>query len=122
VGAVSDADEAEASELLLTTLGSRVPPGATAVVADANETAPAVLDAIVTRLGGKVTRRSHLEVEAELAAAGDGGDRTQRLIRPVLVAGIDPPALAGSQMCRPSAPAEPGSDRSGINHVGWALQ
>jgi uncharacterized membrane protein len=69
VGAVSDADEAEDSEFLLTTVASRVPPGATAVVADATETAPEVLDAVVNRLGGKVTRRAHLEVEAELAAA-----------------------------------------------------
>lgn len=69
VGAVSDADEAGASELLLTTVGSRVPPGATAVVADVDEPAPEVLDAVVTGLGGRVTRRSRLEVEAELEAA-----------------------------------------------------
>lgn len=69
VGAASDADEAGASEFLLTTVASRVPPGASAVVADAKETLPEVLDAVVSRLGGKVIRRSHLEVEAELAAA-----------------------------------------------------
>lgn len=75
VGAVSDADEADTSDLLLTTVGSRVPPGTTAVIADADEPAPGVLDGVVSRLGGEVTRHSLPEVEAELWAVDDA-DRT----------------------------------------------
>ncbi len=70
-GAVSDGDEAAASELLLTTIASRVPPGATAVVADVDEPAPDILDALAARLGGALTRRSRSEVEAKLKAAED---------------------------------------------------
>ncbi len=69
VGAVSDADEADASELHLMAVGTQLPAGATAVVADVDEPAPETLDAVVTRLGGKVSRRTHREVEAELEAA-----------------------------------------------------
>ncbi len=85
VGAVSDADEADASELLLTTVGSRVAPGAPAVVADVNELAPELLDAVVSRLGGEVTRRSRGEVEAVLGAAEDAvraaGEEAKRVMR-----------------------------------------
>jgi len=66
VGAASDADEAGDEALLLRVLASAVPPGATAVVADAGEAAPAVLDSVVSELGGRLTHRSHAEVEAEL--------------------------------------------------------
>lgn len=85
VGAASDADEAGESELLLSMISRRVPAGAAAVVADADEPAPNVLGAVVSRLGGELTRRSRREVEAELEATEDalraGEEEAKRVMR-----------------------------------------
>ncbi len=84
VGAVADVDEADASEILLGTVIHTVPPGATALVADVDEPAPEVLDAVMVRVGGTVTRWSRLGVEAELEAAEEAAQAAQREARRVL--------------------------------------
>jgi uncharacterized membrane protein len=84
VGVVADVDEADASEVLLGTVTRSVPPGAAAVVADVDEPAPEVLDAVMTKVGGTVTRRPKFEVEAELQAAEEAARAAEREARRVL--------------------------------------
>lgn len=84
VGVVADVDEADASEVLLGTVTRAVPPGATALVADVDEPAPEVLDAVMAKAGGTVTRRSRFEVEAELQVAEEAARAAEREAKRVL--------------------------------------
>lgn len=84
VGAVADVDESDVSEVLLGTVTRAVPPGATALVADVDEPAPEVLDTVMAKAGGMVTRRSRFEVEAELQAAEEAARAGEREARRVL--------------------------------------
>ncbi len=68
-GSVADVDEVERSEAMVGTLSQRVSPGTTALIADVDEPAPELLDAVMSNLGGRVARQPRLEVEAELESA-----------------------------------------------------
>ncbi len=68
LGTVLDADDAGRSELVVSEVMRRVPPGSYAVVADVDEVAPDVLDAVASSRGGSLIRRSWLQVQEELEA------------------------------------------------------
>jgi uncharacterized membrane protein len=57
------------SEEALTALSRALPPGSTGVIASATEPAVEVIDGEMAKLGGEVTRRSVVDVMAELESA-----------------------------------------------------
>ena len=69
VGGSFDVDRATESDEALTVLARAIPPGAAGVVASIEEPAVEVVDAEMGMLGGEVTRRSVVDVVAELGAA-----------------------------------------------------
>src|SRR6478609_7419873 len=69
MGGALDIDREVTSDEALTTLGTAIPPGSTAVVASVEEPAVEVIDAEMCTLGGEVTRRPVADVMAELEAA-----------------------------------------------------
>ena len=68
-GGVLDLTRVEKGEDALTTLGSAISPGSTAVIADVAEPAVEVVDGEIAKLLGEVTRRPVDDVMAELEAA-----------------------------------------------------
>lgn len=81
IGGVVDLTRAEKSEDALTELGSAIPPGSTAVVAEVEEPAVEVVDGEMAKLSGEVTRRSVDDVMAELEAAEEATDAAAREAR-----------------------------------------
>jgi uncharacterized membrane protein len=81
MGGVFDLDRAEKSDEALTVLGTAVPPGSTAVMANVDEPSVAVIDDEMAKLGGEVTRRPVSEVIAELEAAEEAADAAAREAR-----------------------------------------
>jgi len=69
LGSLIDLADADVAESVLGTMARAIQPGKTALLAEATEPANEVLDREMERLGGKVVRRSVVEVEAEIAAA-----------------------------------------------------
>ena len=69
VGGSFDIDRATESDEALTVLARAIPPGSAGVVASIEEPAVEVVDAEMGMLGGEVTRRSVVDVVAELGAA-----------------------------------------------------
>ena len=62
------------SEEALTALGRAIPPESTAVIAIVTEPAVEVIDGEMAKLGGEVTRRTVVDVMAELEAAEEAAD------------------------------------------------
>ena len=62
-------------------LGRAIPPGSTVVIASVNEPVVEVIDAEMGILGGEVTRRSVVDVVAELGAAHEAADAAAREAR-----------------------------------------
>jgi len=81
MGGVFDLDRAEKSDEALTVLGTAVPAGSTAVMANVDEPAVAVIDAEMAKLRGDVTRRPVAEVIAELEAAEEAADAAAQAAR-----------------------------------------
>jgi uncharacterized membrane protein len=69
IGGIVDIRRAETGEDALTTLGSAIAPGSTAIIADVAEPAIEVVDGEMAKLSGEVTRRPVDDVMAELEAA-----------------------------------------------------
>jgi uncharacterized membrane protein len=69
VGGGFDIDRATESDEALTVLARAIPPGSAGVVASIEEPVVEVVDAEMGMLGGEVTRRSVVDVVAELGAA-----------------------------------------------------
>src|SRR4029077_9603400 len=69
MGGAFDVDRAVTSDEALTVLGTAIPAGSTAVIANIEEPAVEVIDGEMTKLGGEVTRRPVADVMAELDAA-----------------------------------------------------
>ena len=69
MGSLIDLADADVAESVLATVTRAIEPNKTALLAEATEPANEVLDREMERLGGKVVRRSVVEVEAEIAAA-----------------------------------------------------
>ncbi|MGH9001139.1 MAG: DUF1269 domain-containing protein [Acidimicrobiia bacterium] len=68
VGTASDLEGSGQIDLLLSRFPRRVPPGSTALVADVDEPATEVVDAVAAKLG-TVERMPRTQVEEEIAAA-----------------------------------------------------
>jgi uncharacterized membrane protein len=71
IGSLFDMDDADETESALSDISRSVRPGHAAVIAQANEQSPDVVDEAMTRLGGTVVRRTADDVQAEIAAAED---------------------------------------------------
>lgn len=84
IGSVSDADNAESAEVLVSAVSRRVPPGGTALVADVEEPTPEVLNVVLDSMGGQVHRWSRWEVEDELAVAEEATRAAEAEARRVL--------------------------------------
>lgn len=81
VGGSFDLDRAEESDEALSVLSRAIPPGSTALIADVTEPAVEVIDAKMASLGGEVTRRSVIDVVAELGTAHEAADAAAREAR-----------------------------------------
>ena len=80
VGSTYDLDQAETIDVVLTTFPRQIPPGSTALVADVDEPAPDVIDAVLGKFG-KVDRLSRGQVDAELAAAAEAAEQQEDAAR-----------------------------------------
>jgi uncharacterized membrane protein len=69
VGSLVDVDEVETTQSVLAEYATKVHPTRTAVLVEATEQSPEVVDTAMAKLGGEVTRRSVYEVKSELDAA-----------------------------------------------------
>ena len=84
MGGAFDIDHAVTSDEALTVLGSAIPTGSTAVIANVDEPAVEVIDAEMYTLGGEVTRRSVADVMGELEAAEEAADAAAHEARRVV--------------------------------------
>jgi uncharacterized membrane protein len=71
IGSLFDIEDADETESALSDVSRSVRPGRAAVIAQADEQTPEVVDTAMTRLGGSVLRRTVDDVQAEIAAAED---------------------------------------------------
>ena len=78
LGGAFDIDHAVTSDEALTVLGTAIPAGSTAVIAEVEEFAVEVIDGEMKKLDGEVTRRPVAEVMGELEAAEDAADAAAR--------------------------------------------
>jgi uncharacterized membrane protein len=81
VGGSFDLDREEESDEALSVLGRAIPPGSTALIADVTEPEVELVDAKMDVLGGDVTRRSVVDVVAELGTAHEAADAAAREAR-----------------------------------------
>jgi uncharacterized membrane protein len=81
VGGSFDLDREEESDEALSVLGRAIPPGSTALIADVTEPEVELIDAKMDVLGGDVTRRSVVDVVAELGTAHEAADAAAREAR-----------------------------------------
>jgi uncharacterized membrane protein len=81
IGGVFDVDRVVKSDEALTTLGTAMPPGSTAVMAAVTEPAVEVIDGEMGKLGGEVTRRPTAAVMSELEAAEEAAEAAAREAR-----------------------------------------
>jgi len=84
MGGAFDVDRAVTSDEALTVLGTAIPAGSTAVIANIEEPAVEVIDGEMAKLGGEVTRRPVSDVMAELDAAEAAADAAAREARKVV--------------------------------------
>jgi uncharacterized membrane protein len=81
VGGSFDLDREQESDDALGVLGRAIPPDSTALIACVSESAVEVIDAEMGMLGGDVTRRTVVEVLAELEATHEAADAAAREAR-----------------------------------------
>ncbi len=81
VGGLSDLEHADMQDQTLAQVGSHVPPGRNAVLAEVDEYADDVVDGAMTAQGGTVLRRSAADVLAEIEAAEEAAEEAQRQAR-----------------------------------------
>jgi uncharacterized membrane protein len=84
MGGAFDLDRADESDEALAVLGRAITPGSTALIASVEEPAVEVVDAEMQMLGGEVTRRSVVDVVAELGAAHEAADAAAHEARRVV--------------------------------------
>jgi len=84
VGGSFDLDREDESDEALSVLGRAISPGSTALIADVTEPEPELIDAKMDLLGGQVTRRSVVDVVAELGATHEAADAAAREARRVV--------------------------------------
>jgi len=71
IGSLFDVEDSDETESALGDIARSVRPGHTALIAEATEQSPEVIDAAMKSLGGTVLRRALADVEAEIAAADE---------------------------------------------------
>jgi uncharacterized membrane protein len=81
VGGSFDLDRADESDEALSVLGRAISPGSTALIADVTETEVELIDAKMDLLDGEVTRRSVVDVVAELGTAHEAAEAAAREAR-----------------------------------------
>jgi uncharacterized membrane protein len=81
VGGMFDIDRSDESDEALAVLGRAIPPESTAVIASVEEPVTEVIDTEMEMLGGEVTRRSVVDVVAELGTAHEAADAAAREAR-----------------------------------------
>jgi hypothetical protein len=81
VGGSFDLDREDESDEARSVLGRAISPGSTALIADVTEPEVELIDAKMDLLGGEVTRRSVVDVVAELGAAHGAADAAARAAR-----------------------------------------
>ena len=81
VGGSFDMDREDESDEALGVLGRAIPPGATGLIADVSESEVELVDAKMDALGGEVTRRSVVDVVAELGTAHEAAEAAAREAR-----------------------------------------
>jgi uncharacterized membrane protein len=81
VGGMFDIDRADESDEALAVLARAIPPKSTAVIASVEETTPEIIDTEMEMLGGEVTRRSVVDVVAELGTVHEAADAAEREAR-----------------------------------------
>ena len=81
MGGAFDIERADESDEALTVLGQAIPPESTAVIASVEEPTVEVIDAEMYMLGGEVTRRSVVDVLAELGTVHEAADAAAREAR-----------------------------------------
>jgi uncharacterized membrane protein len=81
VGGMFDIDRSDESDEALGVLSRAVPPGSTAVIASVEETTPEIIDTEMEMLGGEVTRRSVVDVVAELGTTHEAAEAAEREAR-----------------------------------------
>lgn len=81
LGGAFDIDRAVTSDEALTVLGTAIPAGSTAILADVEEFAVEVIDGEMKKLDGVVTRRPIEEVLGEVGAAEEAADAAAREAR-----------------------------------------
>jgi len=81
VGGSFDMDREDESDEALSVLSRAIPPGATGLIADVTESEVELIDAKMDALGGDVTRRSVVDVVAELGTAHEAAEAAAREAR-----------------------------------------
>jgi uncharacterized membrane protein len=81
LGGAFDIDRSVKSDEALTVLGTAIPAGSTAVIAQVEEPAVEVIDGEMKKLEGEVTRRPVDEVMSELEASEEAADAAAREAR-----------------------------------------
>jgi uncharacterized membrane protein len=84
IGSASEVGDAVESQAMLTKLSAQIPAGSSGLVAEVTEVADEVVDGVMTKLGGTVTRQSAADVEAEIEAAAEAQAAAQREANRVL--------------------------------------
>lgn len=81
VGGMFDIDRSDESDEALTVLARAIPPESTAVIASVEESVTEIVDTEMEMLGGEVTRRSVVDVVAELGATHEAAEAAAREAR-----------------------------------------
>ena len=84
VGGVFDIDRATSVDGALALLSAQIPPGSTALIADAVETTPEPLDRLAARFGATIERQPADRVAAEVEAAAAAAEVAQKEANRVL--------------------------------------
>jgi len=81
VGGSFDMDRSDESDEALSVLSRAISPGSTGLIADVTESEVELIDAKMDALGGEVTRRSVVDVVAELGTAHEAAEAAAREAR-----------------------------------------
>jgi uncharacterized membrane protein len=81
IGSLFDMDDADETESVLSDISRSVRVDQTALLAEVSEQSPEVVDAAMSRVGGKVLRRDLDDVRAEIAAAEEAQEAARKEAR-----------------------------------------
>ncbi len=84
IGSASEVGDAVESQAMLSKLSTQIPAGSAGLIAEVTEVANEVVDGVMGKLDGTVTRQSAADVEAEIEAAAEAQAAAQREANRVL--------------------------------------